>query len=220
MSAPTVSRQTWRESMTVTVPAGKSGKVEVCRFTVTEQDASFGALRSFHTGRFTPAGEYTALYRSGYLWMSDTPDEQRDHYAPIREAQASRARRVLINGLGLGMVVAAMLTIDHVEHVDVVELDPDVVALVGPHYEQMAADMGKTVKIHLGDAYKMTWPAGVRWDLAWSDIWPDLCTDNLDGMTRLSRKYGRRVNWHGHWGRELLLARRRREQRSCGGWKR
>lgn len=204
----TTTTRAWREAMHVTVPAGTSGNVEVRQFTVTPADAERDMIRAFFQGRHTPAGTYTALHRSGYLWMSDTPDEQRDHYRPVREAERRRATRVLVNGLGLGMVVAAMLTIESVEHIDVVDIDPDVIALVGPHYEQMATTMGKTVTIHHGDAYTMTWPAGVQWDVAWSDIWPDLRLTNLGDMTRLSRRYRHRVNWHGYWGRELLLRHR------------
>lgn len=129
------------EAMTVTVPPGISGTVEVRRFEITEQQAARSFLRG--RGRGVPAGTYTGLYRNGSLWMSDTPDEKRDHLPILNAVREHAAERVLVNGLGLGMVVAALLATESVRHVDVVDTDPDVIALVGPHYEDIAAACGK-----------------------------------------------------------------------------
>jgi hypothetical protein len=194
----------------VTVPEGQHGRVTVERFEIKRDDLA-NALAAMKSGRGTAPGEYTALMINGRLWMSDTDAEWRDHMPAIRRIQRSETKRVLINGLGLGMVVQAALDCEHVEHIDVVEIDPDVVALVGPHYEASGR-----VTIHQGDAYDMKWPSGVAWDVVWSDIWVDLCTDNLSEMARLKRKYARRSGWHGCWGQELLQAQKRREQRM--GW--
>jgi hypothetical protein len=205
---------TWREAMTVTVPEGKAGNAEIRRFTVARSESTLSYLGG--GGRGTPPGTYTGLYRRSGLWMSDTPDERRDHMKVCYVADRERAERVLVNGLGLGMVVAAFLAMESVSHVDVVEIDADVIALVGPHYEQMAADVGKTITIHHADAYTIQWPSGTAWDVAWHDIWRDLCTDNLAQMATLHRRYGRRTQWQGSWGRELLEYRRRFERRR--GW--
>lgn len=204
----------WQSAMRVTVPEGRSGTAEIRRFEVGGSDSAFSFITG--RGRGVPAGTYTGLYRRGALWMSDTPDEQRDHMPACRAAQRVNAERVLVNGLGLGMVVAAFLAMESVRHVDVVDIDADVIALVGPHYEAMAVDAGKTITIHQGDAYTVRWAAGVTWDVAWHDIWKDLCTDNLSEMTALHRRYGRRVQWQGSWGRELLERHRRFERRR--GW--
>jgi hypothetical protein len=50
----------------------------------------------------------------------------------------------------------------------------------------------------------------------WHDIWLDLCTDNLEGMGKLHRKYGRRTDWQGSWEKDRLLSHRRREK--ARGW--
>ena len=207
--------RSWSDTMTVTLPEGESGNVRIARYEVTERDQQAQLMRAAFTGdrRLVPAGTYTGLYRAGSLWMSDTPDEKRDHAPALRAATRLDAGRVLINGLGLGMIVGALLHLDTVTHIDVVEVDPDVVALVGPHYTALAAAAGKTVTVHRGDAYTIQWPAGTRWDVAWHDVWADLCTDNLADMARLHRRYGRRVQWQGSWGRELTEHYRRREQR-------
>ena len=130
----------------------------------------------------------------------------------MRDRPGGKAHRMLINGLGLGMVLAAALTFENVTHIDVVENDERVIKLVGPHYTT-----DPRVQIHLADAYEQArdgWPPGLYWDVIWSDIWPDLCLDNLPEMTRLLRSYGRRCGWHGCWGRELLLYIRSKEARN------
>lgn len=199
------------DAMTVTVPLGVSGQVEVRQFEVGESGSALSFLNG--RGRGTPPGTYTGLYRRGHLWMSDTPDERRDHLPFLRRCLHADTRRVLVNGLGLGAVVGGLLAIESVEHVDVVEIDKDVITLVGPHYAGMAQAAGKTVTVHQGDAYTITWPAGTTWDAAWHDIWPALCTDNLAEMAKLHRRYGRRVGFQDSWGRDWLRRYRAKERR-------
>jgi hypothetical protein len=210
----TLPRTDWHEAMTVTVPEGQSGDVRIARFEVSADEASIHRIRS--GGRAVRSGTYTGLYRSGYLWMSDTPAEKRDHLTFVHEAAYRDARRAVINGLGLGVVVSALLCVETIEHIDVVEIDADVIALVGPHYERLAAEAGKTITVHHADAYTIQWPVGTTWDVAWHDIWRDLCTDNLPQMAKLHRRYGRRVQWQGSWARDLLEYHRDRERRR--GW--
>ena len=180
----------------VDVPEGQSGDWRIERFTVTKEAEKFGRLRAIATGRgrFAPAGTYTRLMRNGTLVMSDTPDEIRDHYEAIHQAKG----HVLVNGLGLGVALQAMLEKPEVERVTVVEISADVIALVGPHYK---AKYGDRLEVIQADA--MTWkpPKGVRYDAVWHDIWDAICSDNLDTMHTLHRRYGRRTNWQGSWGR-------------------
>lgn len=200
------------DAMTIDLPEGELDGLRVERFTIEPNDIHNLRL-AIREGRGTRPGTYTRLMLKGRLWMSDTDAEKQDHLPALWEMQRTKARRVLINGLGLGMVLKAALTFDHVEHVDVVEIDQRVVTLIGKHYAQ-----DPRVHVHHADAYEQArrWPAGTRWDVAWSDIWPDLCTDNLADMARLRRSYGRRATWHECWGRELLISHRAREKRR--GW--
>jgi spermidine synthase len=202
------------DAMTVTVPEGSIGTLRVERFTI-ERDDFGNFLQGMKHGRSTRPGTYTALKDGGRIWMSDTDAEKRDHMEAIHQIRSWQAKRVLINGLGLGMVLAAALTFEHVEHVDVVEIDERVIELVGPHYA------GPRVTIHHADAYEQAkkWPAGTRWDVAWHDIWPHLCTDNLPQMARLHRSYGRRVDWQGSWGKALCERQRAADSRSRWGWR-
>jgi hypothetical protein len=188
------------EGWKVDLPEGKRGNVEVRKFEVPK--VSLANLRYAMDGRGVTPGWFTGLYRNGYLWMSDTDAEQRDHWEVDSQIR-HRAGRVLVMGLGLGMIVKQALSCEHVTHVDVVEIDPDVAALVGPAYE------GPRCTIHVADAYEIKWPTGTRWDVAWFDIWPDLCEDNLEEMATLARSYGRKADWKGYWGKEMLLRERR-----------
>lgn len=209
------------EAMAVTVPEGEEGGIKVEKFTIGEHDI-YNFKHSL-IGRGTAPGDYTRLMEEyvdahgrlrSRIWMSDTDAERRDHYEAVHAMQMTNAKRVLINGLGLGMVVGAALALDHVEHVDVVERDERVIKLVGPHYDP------ERVTVHQADAYEQmkAWPKGTRWDVAWHDIWPDLCTDNLEEMAKLHRSYGSRVRWQGSWGKKMLEGIRRQERQEAGYW--
>lgn len=208
----TVTRSDYR----VSVPEGADGGAVVRRFEVPE-DSLENLRLAMRGGRQTRPGWYTQIVVDGTLWMSDTDAEVSDHLGVIGTIRWGRlGQRVLIHGLGLGVVVGAAIQSGRVAHLDVVELDPRVIRLVGPHYEAMAAEAGVELVIHEGDAYTYEWPKGVRWDVVWHDIWPDMCTDYLDDMARLHRRFGRRSTWQGSWGRIEMLAARRIEK--ARGW--
>lgn len=179
----------------VSVPEGASGSWRVERFTVSEEAAKMEAIRAIFTpgGRGVPAGDYTRLMRGGTVVMSDTPNEKRDHAWFVYQAKG----RVLINGLGLGMVLGAILLKEAVTHVTVVEASEDVIQLVAPSYADPRVNI-----IH-ADAMKWKPPAGERYDTVWHDIWDDICADNLPEMATLHRRYGRRAAWQGSWARDL-----------------
>lgn len=186
----------------VDVPEGKSGDWEVVRFEVAEKDAAFHNLReSFHNGRFIRLGTYTSLTRKGCVIMSDTQTEILDLSKPVSvasQANRSDSRRVLINGLGLGVVLQAILDIITVEHVTVIEKSADVITLVGPHWE---ARYGDRLTIVHADAFEWKPPKGERYCVVWHDIWDNITSDNLSEMHRLHRKYGQRCDWQSSWCR-------------------
>lgn len=184
-----------------TLPEGTRGDWAIKRFTVSEETAKFERMRAvFKGGRGVPAGTYTSLTRRGAVIMSDTPDEMRDHWEPVHRASG----HVLINGLGLGMVLAAVLKKPEVTGVTVVEISADVVALVGPHFQD------PRVEIVTADAFDYMPPVGARYGAVWHDIWDHITADNLPEMTRLRRKYGRRAFWQGCWAEDLCRRYKRR----------
>lgn len=187
-------------------PEGQHGEARIEHFIVTEKDEKVGQLRAVFSfsslGRCCPAGQYTRLFLGDRLLMSDTPDEIMDHNPLFWRARG----RMLINGLGLGVVVRGALMSDQVEHVTVIEINPDVIALVGPHLSEAFG----SERLEIIEADALTWkpPKGARYDAVWHDIWDNICTDNLPDMHRLHRRYGRRCDWQGSWARAECECRR------------
>ncbi len=181
----------------VDVPPGKIGNCEVLQFTVSKADESMGRIRAMsHGGRYVPAGEYTGLYIRNQLVMSDTPDEIGDHLRPIHHATGN----VLINGLGIGVVLQGIAEKSDVTHVTVVEISQNVIDLVFPHYFKK---FGNKIECICADAFEFKPPKGIRYNYVWHDIWDALCSDNLEGMKKLHRKYGRISDQQASWGREI-----------------
>lgn len=184
----------------VDLPEGQIENWRVERFTITEEEARFDRMRaSFQAGmggRGVRAGTYTRLMRGRTVVMSDTPAEKSDHFAPVRMAKG----RILINGLGLGMVLNACLLLPDVTHATVVEKSAEVIELVGPHYTAL---FGERLTLVNADALHHLPAKGERFGMVWHDIWDHICVDNLKQMHALHRKYGRRADWQGSWCREL-----------------
>lgn len=195
------------EAFRATVPEGECDGLEIMKFDTREGQWKLDNLRYAMQGRGTAPGIYTMMKTKSTLWMSDTNAEARDHRQPYYKAKELGAKRVLINGLGLGCILNAILSLDTVEHVDVVEFDPRVIKLVAPTYAN-----DPRVNIIEADAYVQAknWPVGTHWDVAWHDIWPNINEDNLPEMARLHRSYGRRVTWQGSWAKDILESERRR----------
>lgn len=191
----------------VEVPEGRSGDYSVERFTVSEQDAKFSTFS--YSGRYVTAGTYTRLRRGRTVVMSDTPAERRDHAYFVSLATGS----VLVNGLGLGMCIKAVLAKDDVAEVTVIEKSPDVIRLVAP------ALTDPRLTIIEADALAWQPPKGKRYDAVWHDIWDNICADNLPDMHKLHRKYGRRTDWQGSWCRAECERQSREWKRERRFWR-
>ncbi len=190
--------------MKTKIPEQERGDWKIERFTVTDEDEKWEVIRAIasFSGRYTPAGTYTRLKRNGATIMSDTPDEISDHNALVYHATG----KVLINGLGLGIAAQMVLEKEEVEHVTIVEIDADVIAMVEPYLEELYGDR---VEIIQADALTWTPPKGVRYNAVWHDIWDTICSDNLPEMHTLHRKYGRRTDWQASWCREICEMQRK-----------
>ncbi len=217
----------WRKFQ-VNYPETEQGNFSISKFSIPKLDLKrLRIIRDEGMGRDPGQGTFTKLIetvpgagRRGAdlhrVWMSDTRAEIMEH-SPIfnrlewAELDQGPAIRILINGLGLGLVVHGALQFKNIGHIDVVESNPDIIDLVSP----LIAD--PRVTIHDCDAYDMQWPRGTRWDFAWHDIWPTISDDNLPGMRRLIAKYRRRVHWQDCWQRQGCLKMERLFRRAEAG---
>lgn len=185
----------------VSVPVGSCGVWEVEKFKVSDLEASIHNLRIMESAldREIGEGSYTALTRDDKgrktTVMSDTPAEVRDHVAFIQQAKG----RVLIAGLGLGVVLQGLLKNPMVSHVDVVELSEDVISLVAPHYENLYP--GKFT-IHNKSIYTAKWDDDQKWGAAWFDVWDHISPANIFYMNNLVSKYHTRAALVGCWAIE------------------
>ena len=193
----------------VDLPDRSQGAWKIDHFTVTGRE-----FQGF-TNRTVPPGTYTRLTRNGTLVMSDTPDEMRDHLPIVTHAAYGS---VLINGLGIGMVLQNILLRKEITDVTVIEIDQDLIDLVGPRLGWPNSVSDHRVSIVCADALTYKPPKGKRYNAVWHDIWDSICTDNLDQMKYLHRKYGRRSDWQGSWCRSLCEHQLTLERRMFGGW--
>jgi hypothetical protein len=181
----------------VNVPEGKSGNWSIVKFTVTEDQTRLENMRLAFKGqgrRAIPPGNYTRLNCGWSVVMSDTPAEAWEHLRLYRAATGD----VLLNGLGLGFCLAALLRKDGVRTITVIEKSEDVLNLVAPSI----TDSRVTI-IH-ADAMLWRPQKGIRFDVCWHDIWTDICRDNKKQMTALRRAYGRRTGWQSCWSEEYM----------------
>ena len=187
----------------VDIPEGELAQWKIERFTVSQKDAELESLRAVVTGsgRGVPAGAYIRLLRDKTLVMSDTPDEIRDHMLAIHLSRGN----CLVHGLGLGIVANAMCKREEVERVTVVEISGNLIELVGSHWLKRHPTKLEIINY---DAFMWEPPKGERYNVVWHDIWDNLCEDNLPEMHTLHRRYGRRADWQGSWGRECIERRR------------
>lgn len=190
---------------TVTVPDGKKGLWEISTFTVTNDDLLMHNLRAWRdNGGLTAMkpGTFKRLtHKNRGVVMSNTRMEVNTAY----ECYVGATGRVLINGLGLGMVLEGVLSKPDVTYVRVIELEQDVIDLVGPHFAH-----DPRVEIVCADAYKYKPEKDAKFDYVWHDIWDDLSSDNFPKMATLNRKYAKKATKQGTWSRDEV---RRQERR-------
>jgi len=167
---------------------GSSGDWKLEKFSISEQQASIFNMRElFNSRRFINPGNYWKLVYKGETVMSNTSAEIKDHANFINMAKG----KILIAGLGLGMVAKALLDKDCVSHITIVEKSSDVIKLVAPFYQD------KRISIINQDIFNFN-PKEV-YDFAWFDIWTYIMSDNYKDMIMLNRKFGRFAKVKEHW---------------------
>lgn len=189
----TLNQDLLRNELPCHAQPGNAGQWSINTFTISEADARFHNLRAAIKGEsetFVTPGTFTRLSRGKTVVMSNTPFEVVTNTDFIRAAKG----RVLINGLGLGMVVSAILRKPEVTEIVIIEKSPEVIGLVGPAFAHE-----NRVRIINADCFEYTPPKGERFDAVWHDIWDTVCADNLPQMRRLERKYKDICDWQESW---------------------
>ena len=160
------------------LPAGEQGSARITHVTYRHADDPIANLRLMREG-MPPVldATYARLSVDGSVFMSDTPMERVTNAAFCKGAVGN----VLVFGLGIGLILPPLQHSGRVTGITVVELNPDVIALVAPHY----ADLDK-LKVVQGDA--QTFKPKEKYDTVYFDIWPDISTKNLPQMQRLLRR--------------------------------
>jgi hypothetical protein len=190
------------------LPEGHSGNVEIRHMVIDKRTSEFTALRAaFNPGRdlHVSEGRYAQLFVGGGIMMSDTDMEKRSNTSVCNHATG----RVLIAGLGLGMIIHPIAKKPDVESITIVEMSPDVIKLVAPSLPEKA-------EVVEGDIFKWTPAKGAKFSTIYFDIWPDISTDNLAAMAKLHRRFARFKApgaWMESWQRGRLQTHRRRERR-------
>ena len=176
----------------IDVPDGISGNVKVETFEVPDKDFS-QMISMMKYGRGVPAGKYKRLMIDGSCVMSNTPDEIRDFSSFVYKAKGS----VLVNGLGLGVLLKALLNKPEITDITVIEKSKDVIKLVAPIYLT-----DNRVTIINADAFKYKSSKDKKYNAVWHDIWNYICGDNYDEMKTLHRKYGQKTSYQESWCRD------------------
>jgi hypothetical protein len=188
--------------MKVTVPDGKKGPWSIESFTMTKEQSESTGLRAMIKGDpnlFCPPGDYKRLVHAKRgIVMSNTLMEVESNKEFVEEAHGE----VLIHGLGLGMVLEAVLAKPTVRHVTVIELDQDIIDLVAPHfYSEFNLN---TLTIKKGDALKHKPKKGDFYHAIWHDIWDDISPENLTDMVKLRDRWAPYAGWQGFWSEGMV----------------
>jgi hypothetical protein len=194
------SQHKYFQPMQQLLKPGETEHFALEHFTVTEKEADhFTMVQAIHGRDGINPGNYVRLIdkRTSFrdIIMSDTGMEKYSNLDFVEKAHGN----VLIGGLGIGMVLAALLKKPEVTSITVVEKELEIIELVG---KQDVFQDGK-IRIIEGDIFQFE--TDEKFNTIYFDIWSNICTDNWEGMKLLKRKFRRNLNkqdenrWIGCW---------------------
>lgn len=188
------------------IDSGKNiGKWEITRFELGAATGYFSQMSDY--------GDGIALLKDGVVWMSITPMEIESHILPQHSAKG----KVVIAGLGLGMITLSLLKKKSVKKLYVLEIDEDLIQefhsildeshqnlwhenIESGRLEVIQADCQKPFENSVLHKIKDA-------DYAWVDIWENLgCYTSLPKAAFIqSQIKAKRIDY---WGQELELIER------------
>lgn len=162
---------------------------------ITPKEAELHNLRCIINNRpeqMIKAGQFKVLKENGEIWMPNTLMEVTTHQKAIKKAKGN----ILVAGLGLGMFLKAIKDKKEVDKITVIEKSKEVIKLVGKYYQD------KKIKIINADIFQ--YQTQEKFDFIWLDIWPDICSDNLQEMKTLKDKFSKNSKDILCWSEEIL----------------
>ena len=128
-------------------------------------------------------GKYIRLTHNGECVMSDTDMEQRTNLRFCSKAYGD----IIIGGLGIGMIIMAIQDKPEVKSITVIEKNQEVIDLVASQL-----NFNEKVNIICADVFEWKPERGVKYDMAYMDIWNWINEDIYKKeMQPLKRKYER-----------------------------
>ena len=196
--------------MVKVIPEGKRGEAEIKHFEITSLQSMMSAQHG--AAGFVEEGQYAKLVVNGKLMMTDTRHERVTNREVVRRAHG----KVLIAGLGLGMILTRILKKPEVKSVTIVEKSKDVCELIWPHVRTMERHSDCSIALDCDDIFTWKPNKSDRWNVIYFDIWPDHSEKNLPEIAKLHQKYKYYLDrtdpkcWMGSWEQDTLRSERRR----------
>lgn len=190
----------------------EKGVAAISRFEFSSKKDPLFNMRTVRDGGgmfYMYDGHYVRLHVNGKLMMSDTSMERISNMGFIEGANG----RVLIAGLGVGLIIHNIIEREKVKEVVVVEKYQDVIDLVHPKIQH------PKLKVVCADIFEYELPKEEKFDTIYFDIWANISTENLDQMKTLHAKFRKNLNktnesrWMDSWMKDYLMRQRTKERR-------
>lgn len=140
-----------------------NGEFMISHFTI-DKNTVHGRITMIREG--IPEGRYVRLTKGSECVMSDTPMKKRSNLKVCRKAHG----RVLVAGLGIGMILLVMQENPNVDEIVVVEKYQEVIDMVQPQLS-----LNYKVKVIRGDIFDFE-PEG-KFNTIYLDIWSNYNSD-------------------------------------------
>ena len=170
---------------------GKTKNFELKKQRVTKQDVKTAKMRTIFNPREIPPKIGTLMvlkrlgghsFRNGVV-MSDAEFEKQTNHQFMRVARG----KVLVAGLGIGMILIPLLNDKDVSKITVIEKEKEIIDLVYPKIKKR--DKANKLELIHGDATEIEIPKEKKYDVIYFDIWDNVCGDNWEEMKILKKRF-------------------------------
>ena len=171
------------------LPEGVMGTAKVEYFTISEAEASFASLKAMYDrnplDRHLYAGDFVKLHVDGEMMFSDAGGERYSN----REIVWNSHGKVLIAGLGLGMILTKIASKPDVKYITVVEKSRDVIGLVESHIRKYLGNDSAKLEVVESDIFDFV-PCH-KYNTIFFDIWGNYSGDTYEQTKKLHRRFSK-----------------------------